>query len=94
MTETVRVGKRFTVVIPRAIRRKLGLREGMLSKVEVRQGRIILTPDREDPFEKLAEVMGPIEYTPELERETEKWMFRNLPKLVGEDEWNERRKRK
>lgn len=86
MDETVRIGKRFTIVIPRAIRRKLGLREGMVSRVEVNQGQIILTPDKEDPFMELARVMKPVRYTPAMGRKAEKWM---LEHLVDKDEWGE-----
>lgn len=38
----VRVGKRGTIVIPKSIREKLGVQEGMTLSLEVDDGKIIL----------------------------------------------------
>ncbi len=42
----VKLGKRGRIVIPSKIRRFLGLREGTILVVEVREGKILLTPKR------------------------------------------------
>ena len=75
MTEMVRIGKRFRVVIPKEARKKLGLKEGKLSEVILEDGRLILTPKASDPFQKLSELIGDIDYSKGLERQTEKWLF-------------------
>ncbi|MFQ5980985.1 MAG: AbrB/MazE/SpoVT family DNA-binding domain-containing protein [Candidatus Heimdallarchaeota archaeon] len=47
------IRKRFTVVIPARIRRKLQLKENEPIEITLQGDRIILTAIREDPFEKL-----------------------------------------
>ncbi len=75
MTETVRIGKRYTVVIPKEARKKLGLKEGQLSEVRLEDGRLIFIPKASDPFQELSELIGDVEYSRGLERKTEKWLF-------------------
>ncbi len=75
MTETVRIGKRYTVVIPKEARKKLGLKEGQLSEVRLEDGRLIFIPKSSDPFQELSELIGDVDYSSGLERKTEKWLF-------------------
>lgn len=44
MAETVRLGKRFQLVLPKKIRQRLGLREGDVLLVEVTRKGILLVP--------------------------------------------------
>lgn len=53
--EEVVVGKRFTVVIPKAVRDEVGLKEGRRALVYCEGGRIVTEPLPSDPFEVLAE---------------------------------------
>lgn len=78
MTETVRIGKRYTVVIPREARKKLGLKEGQLSEVRLEDGRLILIPKASDPFRELSELIGDVDYSKSLEKKTEKWLLSKL----------------
>jgi AbrB family looped-hinge helix DNA binding protein len=60
MLDTTKVGKRGTVVIPAALRRRFGLEEGSLVVVEVRDEGILIRPA----------VAMPVEiYTPERRAE-------------------------
>lgn len=43
-SETTRIGRRGTVVIPAALRRRLGLEEGSLVVAEERDGGVLLRP--------------------------------------------------
>ena len=57
-SETVRVGKKYTIVLPKDIRSKLNIKEGDLLSVRVEGDRIILEPKRSDPFKVLEKVIG------------------------------------
>ncbi|RLF23709.1 MAG: AbrB/MazE/SpoVT family DNA-binding domain-containing protein [Thermoprotei archaeon] len=59
MSTIVRVGKRYTIVIPKEVREKLGLKEG--SKLLLRiygEKSLILEPLPDNPFKVLEEVIG------------------------------------
>ncbi len=74
MSETVRVGRRYTVVIPRKIRRQTGLKENDLLKIWVEKGRIILEPVEYNPFKILEKVIGE-PYSEETdEKAAEEWL--------------------
>jgi len=51
-SETTKVGKRGTVVIPAAIRRKCGLEEGSLVVAEAREEGVLLRPAVTLPVER------------------------------------------
>jgi len=75
MSEIVKIGKRYTVVIPKAFRQKLGLKEGQLSEVRLEEGKIVITLKTSDPFCRLSELIGDIVYNEETERRAEKWLL-------------------
>ena len=60
MTETTRMGRRGTIVIPATLRRRVGLEEGTLVVAEVRDDGILLRPAVALPIEM---------YTPERKAE-------------------------
>lgn len=60
MTETVKVGKRGTIVIPVALRRRYGIEEGSLVIAEEREDGILIRPATAVPLET---------YTPERRAE-------------------------
>ncbi|ABL79005.1 AbrB/MazE/SpoVT family DNA-binding domain-containing protein [Thermofilum pendens] len=74
MSESVRVGKRFTVVIPKSVREKVGLKEGDLLEVRVEGGRIVLERKDFNPFKVLAEVIGEPYREERDERKAEEWL--------------------
>jgi len=51
--DVVRVGKKFTLVIPKKVREMLGIKEGDLLSVKVKEGKIIMEPKKSDPFRAL-----------------------------------------
>jgi AbrB family looped-hinge helix DNA binding protein len=51
-SETTRIGRRGTVVIPAAIRRSLGLKEGDVIVAEERDGGVLLRPAVSLPLER------------------------------------------
>jgi AbrB family looped-hinge helix DNA binding protein len=75
MAELVRIGKRYTIVIPVEARKKLGLKEGQLSEVRLEDGRLVITPRSADPFQELSALIGDVEYSKTVEKNTEKWLF-------------------
>lgn len=75
MAELVRIGKRYTIVIPMEARRRLGLKEGQLSEVRLEDGRLVITPRSSDPFQELSELIGDVEYSRATERKMERWLF-------------------
>ena len=78
MSETVKIGKRYTVVIPKAFRTKLGLKEGQLSEVRLEDGKIVITLKSSDPFRRLSELIGDLVYDQETEKRAEKWLVEGI----------------
>lgn len=79
MSEVVRIGKKYTIVIPKEIREKMGLREGQFSEIKIEKDKLVIIPKAFDPFEKLSELIGDVTYDQEAERKAEKWL-----KIAGE----------
>jgi len=75
MSEIVKIGKRFTIVIPKVFREKLSLKEGQLSEILLDEGKIIITPKVGDPFQRLSELIGDVAYEEETKRKAEKWLL-------------------
>lgn len=80
MSEAVRIGKKYTIVIPKKIRKKLGLREGQISEIKVEEGSLIITPQAQDMFKKLEEIIGSVTYEEAAEKKAEKWLIRERKK--------------
>lgn len=55
MTETIKMGKRGTIVIPASMRRRLGLEEGAIVLAEEREDGVMLRPATVVP----TEIYGP-----------------------------------
>ena len=73
-SETVRVGKKYTIVLPKDIRTKLNIRVGDLLSVKVEGGKIILEPKRVNPFEVLEKVIGEPYDEGKDEKLAERWL--------------------
>lgn len=76
MSVIVRVGKRYTIVIPKEIRSRVKLREGDQVLVYVVGKSIIIEPLPNDPFKTLEKTL-PKQY---IEREAEEKAFKWLIK--------------
>ncbi len=77
MSAVVRVGRRYTIVIPKEVRERVRLKEGSRLLVRVKGRSIILEPLPEDPFKVLERVIGePYEEEKESKRAVE-WLVRN-----------------
>ncbi len=77
MSKEITIGKRFTIVVPKAIRGILGLREGQKAILRAEEGRIVLEPLPEDPYKVLARTLGGFRYDEARhEKKAEEWLKR------------------
>jgi AbrB family looped-hinge helix DNA binding protein len=77
MSEEITIGKRFTIVVPRSIRKKLGLREGQKALVRTEGQQVVVEPLTEDPYKVLAETLGDLRYSESrYEKKAEEWLKR------------------
>ena len=58
MSVISRIGRRYTIVIPKEIRNKVNLKEGSLVIIRVADNKIIIEALPDDPFKVLEEVIG------------------------------------
>lgn len=77
MATTVRVGKRYQVVLPKKVRQRLDLHEGDVLLVEVSRGGILLIPRPKSYTAHLSglhrEVWKDLDVDDYLERERKAW---------------------
>jgi len=78
--EIVRIGKRYTIVIPKKIREALGLKEGQKLVMRVSNNAIIMEPLPDDPFKVFERILGDFEYTRETRREAEEYLLKMVKK--------------
>jgi AbrB family looped-hinge helix DNA binding protein len=57
MSEQVVVGKRFTVVIPKSLRKKIELSEGQKVVMRVEEGKLVMEPLPRDSYRVLERVI-------------------------------------
>lgn len=76
-SEVVRVGRKFTVVIPKKVREMLEIKEGDLLSVSVEDDKIILKPRKSDPFEVLEKVISEPYDEKKDEAKAERWLMEN-----------------
>jgi antitoxin MazE len=76
-SENVRVGKKFTLVIPKSVRERLKIREGDILTLQVEGEKIVLTIRRSDPFKVLEQVIGEPYDEVKDEKEAERWLKEN-----------------
>jgi AbrB family looped-hinge helix DNA binding protein len=75
MSETVRIGRRFTVVIPKAIRKRLRVSEGQEALIRVEEGKLVIEPLPADPYGVLQRIMLGEPYDESNdEKRTEDWL--------------------
>jgi AbrB family looped-hinge helix DNA binding protein len=73
-SETIRVGKKYTIVLPKDVRKRLNIKEGDLLSVRVEGDKIILEPKRVNPFEVLKRVIGEPYDEEKDEKLAERWL--------------------
>lgn len=74
MSEQAVIGKRFTLVIPKKVRERLGLREGQRVLVRVEEGKVVVDPLPWNPYQVLEEVVGEPYQEEREEVEAERWL--------------------
>jgi len=80
MSEEVTIGRRFSLVIPKRVRNKLKLKEGQRALVREEEGKIVIEPLPNDPYEVLSETLGDFRYNEEkYEKKAIEW----LKKVAG-----------
>jgi len=74
MSEVAVIGKRSTIVIPKAIREELSLKEGQRVLMRVEEGRILIEPLPWNPYEVLERVIGEPYEEDKDEARAEEWL--------------------
>jgi len=75
MSEEAIIGRRYTLVIPKSVRKRVGLKEGQRVFVREQEGRIVIEPLPADPYKTLAAVLGDFTYVEEKhEKLAEGWL--------------------
>jgi len=75
MSVISRIGRRYTIVIPKEIRNKVNLKEGSLVIIRVADNKIIIEALPDDPFKVLEEVIGEPYYEEKDEEKAIKWLI-------------------
>ncbi len=77
MSEEVTIGRRFSLVVPKGVRRAVRLREGQKAIVRAEGEQIIVEPLPEDPYKVLAETLDNLRYSEaRYEKKAEDWLNR------------------
>jgi AbrB family looped-hinge helix DNA binding protein len=75
MSEEVTIGRRFTIVIPKAIREKLDIKIGQRAMMRHERGKILIEPLPDDPYGALSKALGDFSYSEErCEGKAEEWL--------------------
>jgi AbrB family looped-hinge helix DNA binding protein len=74
VSEKTVIGKRFTLVIPKAVKGRLRLREGQRVLVRVEKGKVVVDPLPWNPFEMLEKIVGRPYIEEREEAEAERWL--------------------
>ncbi len=77
MSAIVKVGKRYTLVIPKNLRDKLGIREGSRVLMRISGNKLIIEPLPKSPFKVLGEIIGEPYSEKADEEKAIKWLMRN-----------------
>ena len=77
ISEKALIGKRYTIVIPKTIREKIGLKEGQKVLVRAESGKIIIEPLPNNPYRILEEIIGEPYNEAKDEEKAEKWLIKH-----------------
>ena len=75
MSVVSRIGKRYTIVIPKEIREKVRLKEGSIVIIRVVDDKIVIEALPDDPFKVLEEVIGEPYREESDERKAVEWLM-------------------
>ena len=73
-SETIRVGKKYTIVLPKGVRTKLNIKEGDLLNIKIEGDKIVLEPKRSNPFKILEKIIGEPYDEEKDEKLAEEWL--------------------
>ena len=77
VSETTKVGKRYTVVVPKSVREKVRLDEGQRVWIRASDGQIVIEPLPSNPSEVFSQLI-PRQYSEQkYERKTEEFLMKN-----------------
>jgi AbrB family looped-hinge helix DNA binding protein len=77
MSETAKVGKRYAVVVPKSVRKKVKLEEGQRVWIRAHDDQIIIEPLPKDPSAVFAELI-PDQYTEQkYDEKAEEFLMKN-----------------
>ena len=76
----VKVGERYTIVIPKEVRRSLGIKKGQLLRVVSDGEKIIIEPLPDDPFKVFEQILGDFQYSKEDRSKAEKLLLEEVEK--------------
>jgi len=76
----VKVGERYTIVIPKEVRRSLGIKKGQLLRVVSDGEKIIIEPLPDDPFKVFEQILGDFQYSKEDRLKAEKLLLKEVEK--------------
>jgi len=74
MSEEQVIGRRFTVVIPKSIRKELTVREGQRILIRIEKGKIVIEPLPFDPYSIMEEIVGESYDESKEESRAEEWL--------------------
>jgi len=74
MSEESVIGRRYTLVIPKAVREELTLKQGQRVLIRVEGRRIVIEPLPWDPYEVMEEVVGEPYEEGREEVKAEEWL--------------------
>jgi len=74
MSEEQVIGRRYTVVIPKSIRKELTVQEGQKVLIRVERGKIVIEPLPFDPYSIMEEVVGESYEESKEESRAEEWL--------------------
>ena len=72
----IKLGKRFTITLPKEIREKLPLKEGNRLKLVRKSSHLEIYPLDDDPHKRLAQLLNKVDYRKvNLNKESEEFLF-------------------
>jgi len=74
LSEELVIGRRYTLVIPKAVREELSLRQGQRVLIRVEGKKIVIEPLPWDPYKVLEEVVGEPYEEEREEVKAEEWL--------------------
>ena len=74
MSERTVVGKRYTIVVPKSVRKRVKIEEGQPVLVTARGETIVVRPLPKDPYASLARIIGEPYDEKKDERKVDEWL--------------------